>query len=215
MFQAPFISLDGLDGTGKSTQSRLLVEWLHECGVAAIRCCDPGSTAVGDKLRAILLEQRADISLRAEAMLFMASRAELIEKIVRPSLENGIVVVCDRFLLANVVYQGHAAGLDPEDLWRIGHFVTCGLEPDITYVLDVPLELAEARRNPIADRMEARDRAYHERVREGFLYEARLQPEKIEVVDASGPIDVLQNWLRARVLGLLRQRGFPLPGGAS
>ena len=215
MFQAPFISLDGLDGTGKSTQSCMLVEWLHQCGVAAIRCCEPGGTALGDKLRAILLDHRSDISLRAEAMLFMASRAELIEKKVRPSLENGVVVICDRGLLANVVYQAHAGGLDPEDLWRIGHFVTCGLEPDITYVLDIPVELAEARRNPDADRMEARDRAYHERVREGFLYEARLQPEKIEVVDASGPIDVLQNWLRTRVLGLLRQRGIPLPAGVS
>jgi len=214
MFQAPFISLDGLDGTGKSTQSRLLVEWLHECGVAAVRCCDPGTTALGDKLRTILLDHRADISLRAEAMLFMASRAELIEKIVRPSLEHGIVVICDRFLLANVVHQAHAGGLDPEDLWRIGHFVTCGLEPDITFVLDIPIELAEARRNPVADRMEARDRAYHDRVREGFLYEARLQPEKIEVVDASGPIETLQHWMRERVLGLLRQRGFPPPGGA-
>ncbi len=214
MFQAPFISLDGLDGSGKSTQSRMLLEWLHERGIAAIRCCDPGSTALGDKLRAILLDHRDDVSLRAEAMLFMASRAELVEKIIRPSLANNIVIVCDRFLLANVVYQGHAGGLDPEELWRIGHFATCGLEPDITYVLDLPLELAAARRNGVADRLESRERAFHERVRDGFLYEARLQPEKIVVVDASGSVDVLQHWLRERILGLLRQRGFPLPKGS-
>jgi dTMP kinase len=213
MFQAPFISLDGLDGSGKSTQSRLLLEWLHERGIDAFCCCDPGGTPLGEKLRAILLDHRADVSLRAEAMLFMASRAELVEKIIRPSLANGIVIVCDRYLLANVVYQGHAGGLDPEELWRIGHFATCGLEPDITYILDLPLELAATRRKLVADRVESRDRTYHERVREGFLYEARLQPEKIEVVDASGPVDVLQNWLRERVLGLLRQRGFPLPKG--
>jgi dTMP kinase len=213
MIQAPFISLDGLDGSGKSTQSRMLLEWLHERGIDAVRCCDPGSTVLGDKLRAILLDHRDEISLRAEAMLFMVSRAELIEKIIRPSLANGTVIICDRFLLANVVYQGHAGGLDPEELWRIGHFATCGLEPDITYVLDMPIELAQTRRKSVADRLEARDRAYHDRVREGFLYEARLQPEKIEVVDASGPVDVLQYWLRERILGLLRQRGFPLPKG--
>jgi len=213
MFQAPFISLDGLDGSGKSTQSQMLLEWLHERGIDAVRCCDPGGTAFGNKLRAILLDHRDDISLRAEAMLFMASRAELIEKIIRPSLANGTVIVCDRFLLANVVYQGHAGGLDPEEIWRIGHFATCGVEPDITYVLDLPIELAQARRKGVADRLESRDRSYHERVREGFLYEARLQPEKIEVVDASGPEDVLQYWLRERILGLLRQRGFPLPKG--
>src|SRR4051812_8429674 len=114
-FQAPFIVLDGPDGTGKSTQSRLLLEWLHGRNISAIRCTDPGNTELGDQLRAILLDHRAQISLRTEAMLFMASRAELVEKIIRPSLENGIVVICDRFLLANVVYQGHAGGLDPED----------------------------------------------------------------------------------------------------
>ena len=148
-------------------------------------------------------------------MLFMASRAELIEKIIRPSLANNTVIICDRFLLANVVYQGHAGGLDPEELWRIGHFATCGVEPDITYVLDLPLELAATRTKPVADRLESRNRAYHERVREGFLYEARMQPEKIEVVDASGSVEVLQQWLRERILGLLRQRGFPLPKDAS
>jgi dTMP kinase len=207
---APFIVLDGLDGTGKSTQSRLLLEWLHDRGLAAIRCSDPGGTELGDKLRAILLDHHASISLRAEAMLFMASRAELVEKQIRPSLANGIVVISDRFLLANVVYQAHAGGLDPEDIWRIGHFATCGLDPDITFVLDLPLEIAEIRRGRASDRFEARDRAYQHKVREGFLYEAQHQPEKIEVIDASLPVEQLQQILRLRVLGLLRQRGFSI-----
>ena len=213
MTQAPFIVFDGIDGTGKSTQSRMLLEWLHERGIAAIRTCDPGGTPVGDKLRAILLDPQSQVSLRAEAMLFMASRAELAEKIIRPTLANGIVVISDRFTLANVVYQGHAGGLDPEDIWRIGDFVTCGVEPDITYVLDLPVEQAEARRGRTADRMEARDLAYRERVREGFLYEARLQPEKIQIFDASVSVEVLQHRLRERVTGLLRHRGFRLPDG--
>ncbi len=215
MPQAPFISIEGLDGAGKSTQSQMLLEWLHRCGINAVRCREPGGTELGDKLRALLLDHRAQIRLRAEAMLFMASRAELIEKKVRPSLENGIVVICDRFLLSNVVYQGHAGGLDAEELWRIGHFVTCGVEPDLTFVLDMPLELAASRRGPTADRVEARSRAYHEKVRQGFLDEARRRPETISVIDASGTIDALQACLRERILGVLRQRGFSVPGGVS
>jgi dTMP kinase len=210
MPQAPFIVLDGIDGTGKSTQSRLLVEWLQSRGVAAARCADPGGTPLGDKLRAILLGHRDDITLRAEAMLFMASRAELVERIIRPSLEAGTVVVCDRFLLANVVYQGHAGGLDPAELWRIGRFVTQGLEPDLTLVLDLPLELAAGRRRRAAARMEARDLAYQRRVRDGFLAEAAAA-ERIEVIDATPAVEVLQAHIRRRVAELLRGRGYNLP----
>ncbi len=214
-FQSPFIALDGPDGAGKSTQAALLVDWLHERGIQAVRVNDPGGTPVGDQLRPMILDHRSQIGLRTEAMLFMASRAELVEKIIRPTLENGIVVVSDRFLLANVVYQGHAGGLDPEELWRIGHFITCGVEPDITFVLDLPLEVASARRGRDADRLEARSRTYQEKVREGFIYEASQQPEKIELLDASVPAAQLQSLLRERLVGLLRQRGFRLPESLS
>jgi dTMP kinase len=210
-FQAPFIVLEGIDGTGKSTQTRLLVDWLHERGLAAVRVSDPGGTAVGDSLRAILLDPDSKLSLRTEAMLFMASRAELVERIIRPSLANGIIVISDRYLLSNVVYQGHAGGLDPDELWQIGHFATCGLEPDISFLLDLPLDEAEARRSKVADRLEARSRAFHEKVRDGFLYEASQQPEKVFVIDAGQPVERVREQLRERVWGLLRQRGFPLP----
>jgi len=215
MQKAPFIVLDGIDGTGKSTQTRLLVEWLHERGIAAIRCTDPGDTPIGDQLRAILLQHKGPISLRAEALLFMASRAELVDKKIRPSLEAGIVVICDRFLLANVVYQGHAGGLDPEELWRIGQFSTAAMEPDVTIVLDLPVEEANARRGRAADRMESRDEAFQQRVREGFLFEARCNPEKTHIVDASIPLEELQKHLREWLGGLLRQRGFLLRDGTS
>ncbi len=213
MFQAPFIVLDGIDGTGKSTQCRLLLEWLHDRGIAAIRTNDPGGTPLGDQVRSILLNKSTRVTLRGEALLFMASRAELVEQIIRPSLANGIVVVSDRFMLSNVVYQAHAGGLDPEEIWKIGHFATCGLEPDITFLLDLPLDAAEARRDPDPDRFEVRGREYHEKVREGFLYEAGHHPEKIEIVDAGMPINALQSLLRERIMGLLRQRGFRLPNG--
>src|SRR3954470_12665729 len=101
MSLAPFLSLDGIDGTGKSTQCRLLVEWLNAGGVPAIRCADPGGTPVGDQLRQILLGSKAEMSVRTEALLFMASRAELVEKVIRPALEAGQTVVSDRFIAAN------------------------------------------------------------------------------------------------------------------
>lgn len=215
MSLAPFIVLDGIDGTGKSTQVGLLAEWLGAHGIPAVRCADPGGTPVGDELRAILLGHRGELDVRAEALMFMASRAELVARIIRPALQAGTVVISDRFLLANAVYQGHAGGLDPEELGGISRFATGGLEPDLTIVLDLPVEQAALRRGRAADRMEARDLAYHQRVRDGFLAEARVPGRRIEVIDAAPAADAIQRALRRRVADLLRQRGIDLPEGAA
>ena len=145
MPQSLFLSLDGLDGTGKSTQCRLLAEWLRGQGYQVLVCTDPGGTETGKILRTLLLEQKNAINLPCEALLFMASRAQLVGEIIRPALAKGTLVICDRFLLANVVYQGHAGGLDPELLWRIGMMATHGLEPELTLVLDLPPEVAGTR----------------------------------------------------------------------
>jgi dTMP kinase len=183
-----FFSLDGLDGTGKSTQCGLLAGWLRARGHAVTQCADPGGTAVGDVVRKLLLEHRGVMSVTCEAFLFMASRAQLTAEIIRPALEAGQVVVSDRFILANVVYQGHAGGLDPEKLWDIGRLSSGGLEPDLALVLDLPPEEARRRRGRPADRMESRDEDYQQRVREGFLIEARRR-ERVRVVDASGSVE--------------------------
>src|SRR4029079_7529803 len=143
-----FLSLDGLDGTGKSTQCRLLVDWLAGQKGPVTSCTDPGGTALGLELRQLLLHRREHrMAVTTEALLFMASRAQLVEEVIRPALDRGEVVVSDRFTLANVVYQGHAGGLKPEDLWTVGRFVTGGLEPDLTLVFDLPPDIAVARRN--------------------------------------------------------------------
>jgi dTMP kinase len=181
---ALFISLDGLDGTGKSTQCRALADWLRRQGFTITACVDPGGTPVGDALRALVLDSRRDMSLTCETLLYMASRAELVARVIRPALAAGNVVVSDRFLLANVVYQGHAGGMAVDDLWRIGRLCTGGLEPDLTLVLDMPVEQAQVRRGRAADRVEQRDHDYHERVRQGFLAEARRCPDHIHVIDA-------------------------------
>jgi dTMP kinase len=196
-----FFSLDGLDGAGKSTQCRLLAEWLRGQGHLVVACADPGGTAVGDRIRKLLLQQ--NMTLTCEALLFMASRAQLVAEVIRPALEAGHVVVSDRFLLANVVYQGHAGGLDVDKLWDLGRFATSGLEPDLTLVLDLPLEQTQARRKPTADRLEGRDDAYHRLVREGFLIEARRQPERIRVIDARGTIEAVQAGIRQEVARVL------------
>jgi dTMP kinase len=204
MTRAPFISLDGLDGSGKSTQSRLLADWLRDRGHEVVTCADPGGTALGAILRDLLLHHRQEMALPCEALLFMASRAQLTAEVIRPALEGGRVVVSDRFLLANVVYQGHAGGLDPGQLWEIGRLATGGVEPDLTLVLDLPPGQAVARRPSPVDRIERREAAYHARVREGFLTEARRRPARIRVIDAAQPVEAVQEAIRREVAAFLR-----------
>jgi dTMP kinase len=196
--KAPFISLEGLDGSGKSTQCPRLANWLRQRGFQVKQCAEPGGTPIGDELRALLLDHRHEVTVLGELFLFMASRAELTNQVIRPALAQNCAVVTDRHLLSSVVYQGHAGGLDPETIWNIGLFATGGLEPDLTIVLDLPLEQAIGRRQkrPDRDRVESRTTAFHQAVREGFLAEARRRPERIRVVDGSLPVEVVQ----ARIL---------------
>jgi dTMP kinase len=198
-----FISLDGIDGTGKSTQCRRLAEWVRNSGRAVTECVEPGTTPVGVELRAMLLSHRHDLALRTEALMFMAARSELVERVIRPALVGGGVVVSDRYMLANIVYQGHAGGLDVEALREVERFATGGLEPDLTLVLDMPVERAIDRRGRDADRKEARELAYLERVRQGFLTEAASRPDRIRVIDATPAADVVHESVRAAVAPLM------------
>jgi dTMP kinase len=195
-----FLSIDGGDGTGKTTQAELLAGWLRGNGHDVLACRDPGSTPLGEAVRKLLLD-RHDLAIhrRSEMLLYMAARAQMVEEVIRPALEQGKTVVSDRYLLANVVYQGHAGGLDVATLWEVGRIATGGLMPDLTIVLDVPAELAAARLARPLDRMEQQGVAFHARVRQGFLAEAARQPERIAVVDASGPIEAVQEKIRSVV----------------
>ena len=207
MSRPAFISLDGLDGTGKSTQCRLLADSLSAVGYAVTTCIDPGGTPLGGQLRTLVLHHRPEIDRMCEALLFMASRAQLLAEVIRPALTSGHIVISDRFLLANIVYQGHAGGLDVERLWEVGRFAAGGLEPDLTIVLDLPPEQAALRRGRPADRIEGRDADYHARLRHGFLAEARRRPERISIVDASVSIDAVQQAIRREVFSRLRIKG--------
>jgi dTMP kinase len=200
---AAFFSLDGLDGTGKSTQVRLLAEWLRGKGLCVVTCFDPGGTPLGQELRELVLYGQHKLTPTCEALLFMASRAQLVTEIIRPALTEGNVVISDRFTLANVVYQGHAGGLSPDELWQVGRLATGGLSPSLTLVLDLPPEAARARRGRPRDRVEGRPKDYHARVRQGFLREAARCPDRIKVIDASPPVEVVQEALRREVSAFL------------
>lgn len=188
-----FLSIDGGDGTGKSTQLELLAEWLRQQGHELVTCRDPGSTPLGEAVRNILLDRHdLHIHRRSEMLLYMAARTQMVEEVIRPALEQGKTVLCDRYLLANVVYQGYAGGLEVATLREVGRVATDGLMPDLTIVLDVPAEVAAARMARPLDRMELQGAAFHARVREGFLAEAARSPDKIVVVSAVGSIEQVQ-----------------------
>jgi dTMP kinase len=185
-----FFSFDGVDGTGKSTQIRLLADALRERGRQVVTCRDPGGTALGEQLRNILLGHHdTRIHRRAEMLLYMASRAQLVEEVIRPALAAGKIVISDRYLLANVAYQAHAGGLDPADVWRVGEVATGGLMPRLTFLLDMPAEAATGRIKREHDRMESQGLGYLERVRQGFLTEGKRQGDNVAVINAERPID--------------------------
>jgi dTMP kinase len=195
-----FVSLDGPDGGGKTTQAARLVAWLEGRGLNVVTCRDPGGTPLGDRLRAILLERSAfEPGMLTEMLLYNASRAQLVEDVIRPALDAGKVVVSDRFLLANVVYQGYAGGLPVESIWEVGRVATGGLMPDLTLVLDLPLELARSRVGRSRDRIEDRPGEFHARVRAGFLEAARTYPLPIRVIDASGDPEAVALQIRVEV----------------
>lgn len=191
-----FLSLDGIDGTGKSTQSRLLTEWLTERGFSVKSVIDPGGTPLGSKLREILLHEKGEISPRAEALLFMASRAELVATEIAPALESNSIVISDRYLLSTIVYQGYGAGLPVAELRQVGYLATGGVFPRLTFLLDLPVEEAMKRRGREPDRMESRALEFHQRVRDGFRLEAENDPGNIKLIDARTSIESIQGTIR-------------------
>ncbi|MEE2844547.1 MAG: dTMP kinase [Planctomycetota bacterium] len=188
-----FVSFDGTDGVGKSTQIEMFTQWLSSLGREYVFCRDPGSTALGDALRDILLQKHdMTIDRRSEMFLYMTARTQLVEEIIKPALAEEKLVVCDRYLLANIVYQGHAGGLDPELVRQVGTVATQGIHPALTFVLDMDVTAARQRMNRELDRIESQGLEYMEDVRQGFLKEAARFPDAIQVIDANRTINVIQ-----------------------
>ena len=186
-----FITLDGGDGCGKSTQIRLLAEKLESQGYKVVCCRDPGSTLLGDAVRNILLNrQELHIADMTEVLLFTAARSQLVREVIRPALETGKIVLSDRFLISTFVYQCYAGGVPTEALEAISAEAVGETLPDLGIVLDIPYEIAVQRigNRAAPDRMERKGEEYHRRVREGFLKYA-AKSERYVVIDATSSID--------------------------
>lgn len=184
----PFVSVDGIDGVGKSTQIERLSSYLKAAGYPGIVTRDPGSTEIGGRLRQILLEGDLKIHRRTEAMLFMASRCEMIETIIAPALHSGQSVISDRFLLATVVYQStvlSGEGVSPELLWKMGQLANNGMRPDLTILLDMPASESMKRIHGPTDRMESRGVDYMESVRQAFLAQLPQASDQTVVINAA------------------------------
>jgi dTMP kinase len=201
-----FITFEGGDGTGKSTQVRLLTQWLTEQGRAVVTTREPGGTEVGTALREIVLHHRGEVDPRAEALLYAADRAQHIGTLVRPALERGDVVVQDRYIDSSVAYQGAGRVLDAAEIKRISLWATGDLIPDLTLLLDLPGDVARerlAQEHKTFDRLENEHDDFHERVRAAFLALAAAEPQRFLVVDAAQEIDQIAHVIRDRVGALL------------
>lgn len=202
MVRGVFITIEGCEGTGKSTQAALLATALQDAGLSVVRVREPGGTRLGEAVRRILLDRDEEgVEPRAEILLYEAARAQLSARIIVPALMSGGAVICDRYFDSTTAYQGHGRGISLDDVVRLNRFATAGLVPDLTVILD--LDPAEGLRRATsvagADRLEAESIAFHERVRDGFLRIAAEDPERVSVVSALGsPAEVAER-VRAAV----------------
>jgi dTMP kinase len=201
-----FISFEGIDGVGKSTQADLLESWLVEQNKDVVRTLEPGGTDVGIEIRKILLHHKGDLAPRAEAALFAADRAHHVASKIRPALELGKIVITDRYFDSSVAYQGAGRDLSRTEVRDLSLWAVGGLLPDLTVLLDLPAEEARARRNTSGtepDRLEKEKTEFFETVRAAYLDLAEAEPERFLVVDASVTVDQMQEIIRERVAGLI------------
>jgi dTMP kinase len=192
-----FVVFDGPDGSGKSTQFRRFADVARSAGVDVVEVREPGGTAIGEKIRAILLDPaNAEMTTRAEMLLYMASRAQLFEQRIAPAIAAGSLVLADRFVSSTLAYQGTAGGLREEEILAVGEVATGNRWPDLTVVFDVSTEVAMRRLSPLLDRMEQKGIDFHARVRSGYVAQARRWPDRYAVVDSSvGPDEVTASLL--------------------
>ncbi len=202
-----FITFEGPEGSGKTTQIELLSEYLEEKGYPVLATREPGGTSIGDQIRAILLAPRnTDMLPASEALLFSAARAQIVHQVIRPHLAQGGIVLCDRYADSTLAYQGYGQGLELETLHTITALATGGLKPDLTVYLDLAVEEGLRRKlaahkasNSEWNRIDRQEMAFHHRVREGYLQIAAREPDRWLVIDATQPLEAIQASIRARV----------------
>lgn len=203
-----FITFEGGEGCGKSVQAKALYERLCQEGIPAILTFEPGGTPLGDEICRILKwNEDLDITPLAELLLFNASRSQLTDKVIKPNLEKGKVVICDRFTDSTIVYQGYGRGLDMEVIGTINDTATQRLHPDLTILLDLPVEVGFTRKsNSLQDRFENEDATFHKRIRRGYLKLAAEEPKRFFVTDASQSKEAIADIIWQKVSSLLPRR---------
>jgi dTMP kinase len=193
-----FITIEGIDGAGKSTQARMLADWLRERARDVVLTREPGGTRLGEHVRRMLLDGGAQVGAAAELLLYVADRAQHVEEVIQPALNQGRTVICERYSDSTLAYQGYGRGLDLDFVRRANQFATGDLEPDLTALLDLPPEVARQRLAGTPDRLEREKPAFHARVASGYRELARAHAARIRVVDATAaPDDVFREVARA------------------
>jgi len=208
-----FITFEGIDGSGKSTQLRMLASELRVRGFDVLTTCEPGGTPLGRRLREVFLETEETVAPLAELLLFAADRAQHVNFLVKPALENGKIVISDRYSDATAAYQGAGRGFDEQSINQVIRLATGGLKPDLTLFFDISVNEAISRTNSRSDgggeqknRMDSETVEFYERVREAYLQIAENEPERFCVVDASGAIDEIKTKVLELVTEFLKEK---------
>ncbi len=192
-----FITFEGFEGSGKSTQARLLCRYLSEKKHDVLHIREPGGVGISEQIRGILLDvNNRHMASTCETLLYMAARAQLVSEKIIPALEKGITVVCDRFLDSTVAYQGYGCGVDIPTIKRIGRFITRGVRPDVTFLIDINVNEGLRRTGCVKDRIEQRSLTYHNRVRRGYLDMSKKEPRRIILIDGRSDKDAIQSKIR-------------------
>lgn len=208
-----FITFEGIDGSGKSTQLRLLADFLEQAGCDILLTREPGGTPVGNRLRGALLDAHEEVDPLTELLVFAADRAQHVRRVLRPALESGRIVFSDRYADATRAYQGAGRGFSPELIAEIIQLATEGLKPDLTVLFDLSVEDSTARTQrrgngaQRGDRLDAEDDDFHVRVRNAYLQLARAEPERIKIVNTNQPADVTHERVKEIIVPFLRSRG--------
>lgn len=184
-----FITFEGADGCGKTTQLKLLAQYLERHGRKILITREPGGKGLGEKVRDILLNYEGEVSSRCEEFLFLADRAQNIDIIVNPAIKDGKIVLCDRHTDSTIAYQGYGRGLDIDRIKKLNNMATNGITPDLTFVFDIDTETSMKRVGKEKDRMENAGLEFHNRVRQGYLEIAKQEPERVKVLDATKSIE--------------------------
>lgn len=199
-----FITFEGAEGCGKSTQANLLCQYLKKQKQQVLHLREPGGLLIGEKIRKILLDvKNRRMTRECEILLYMAARAQLVEEIIFPALKKGVIVVCDRFLDSTVAYQGYGCGISIDFIQSVGKFITKGLAPDLTFLLDMEVKKGFSRKTQPKDRIEQRSIKYHDRVRQGYLDIARKNKSRFKIINAHQAREEIQDQIKGYIQSLL------------